>query len=46
LEEVKAATTEFEEIKALYPEIKGKIGLLHGKMRPKDKEEVMNDFKT
>jgi len=23
-----------------------RIGLLHGKMRPKEKEEVMNDFKT
>ena len=46
LEEVKAATTEFEEIKTLYPELKWKIGLLHGKMRPKEKEEVMNDFKT
>ncbi|MFA6255560.1 MAG: ATP-dependent DNA helicase RecG [Candidatus Absconditabacterales bacterium] len=46
LEEVKAATTEFEEIKALYPELRGKIGLLHGKMRPKDKEEVMQDFKS
>ena len=46
LEEVKAATTEFEEIKALYPELRWKIGLLHGKMRPKDKEEVMQDFKS
>jgi len=46
LEEVKAATTEFEEIKTLYPELKWRIGLLHGKMRPKDKEDVMQDFKT
>jgi len=46
LEEVKSAMTEFENIKALYPELKGKIGLLHGKMRPKDKDDVMQDFKT
>jgi len=46
LEEVKAATTEFEEAKALFPELKGKIGLLHGKMRPKDKDAVMQDFKS
>lgn len=46
LEEVKSAMTEFENIKNLYPELKGKIWLLHGKMRPKDKEEVMQNFKT
>ncbi|MEI6672527.1 MAG: helicase-related protein [bacterium] len=38
--------TQFENIKALYPELKNKIGLLHGKMRSKDKEEIMQDFKT
>ncbi|MEI7563118.1 MAG: helicase-related protein [bacterium] len=46
LEEVKSATTEFETAKDLFPELEGRIGLLHGKMRPKEKEEVMNDFKT
>ena len=46
LEEVKSAMTEFENIKELYPELKGKIGVLHGKMRPKDKEDIMQDFKT
>lgn len=46
LEEVNSAINEFENMKALYPELKGKIGLLHGKMRPKDKEQVMQDFKT
>ncbi|MFA7298261.1 MAG: ATP-dependent DNA helicase RecG [Candidatus Absconditabacterales bacterium] len=45
LEEVNSAINEFENMKALYPELKGKIGLLHGKMRPKDKEDVMQDFK-
>jgi len=46
LEEVKSAMTEFENIKELYPEIKGKIWVLHGKMRPKDKDDIMQDFKT
>jgi len=46
LEEVKSAMTEFENIKELYPELKGKIWVLHWKMRPKDKEDIMQDFKT
>ena len=46
LEEVKSAMNEFEEAKLLFPELKGKIWLLHGKMKPKDKESVMQDFKT
>ena len=46
MEEVKSATTEFEAAKDLFPELEWRIGLLHGKMRPKEKEEVMNDFKT
>ncbi len=46
LEEVHSATVEFENITALYPELKGKIWLLHGKMKPKDKEEIMQNFKT
>lgn len=46
MEELKAATVEFEEAKALYPELKGKIGLLHGKMSSKEKDEVMQDFKS
>ncbi len=46
LEEVKSAIQEFEAARNLFPELEGRIGLLHGKMRPKEKEEVMNDFKT
>jgi ATP-dependent DNA helicase RecG len=46
MEELKAATVEFQEIQALFPELKGKIGLLHGRMKSKEKDEVMNDFKT
>lgn len=46
METLKAATVEFEEVKTLYPELKGKIGLLHGKMSSKEKDEVMQDFKS
>ncbi|MEI6426014.1 MAG: helicase-related protein, partial [Candidatus Absconditabacteria bacterium] len=46
MEEVKAALTEFEETKYLFNEIKGQIGLLHGKMKSKEKDEIMNKFKT
>jgi len=46
MEELKSATVEFEEAKMLFPELKWKIGLLHGKMSSKDKEAVMQDFKT
>ncbi|MFA5748344.1 MAG: helicase-related protein, partial [Candidatus Absconditabacterales bacterium] len=45
MEELKAATTEFEETKLIFKEIKDKIGLLHGRMKSKEKEEVMNNFK-
>ena len=46
MEEVKAALTEFEETKYLFNEIKGQIWLLHGKMKSKEKDEIMNKFKT
>lgn len=46
LEEVKAATSEYKEIQELFPELKGKIGLIHGKMNAKDKEEAMMKFKN
>ena len=41
--EVKSATQEYEKLKnEIYPDFK--IGLLHGKMKPKEKEEVMREF--
>lgn len=46
LEEVKAATVLYEEICSLYPELKGKIWLLHGKMKAQDKEQIMQSFKS
>lgn len=42
LDEVKAATTLYDEIRALYNETS--VGLLHGKMKPNDKDEVMLKF--
>ncbi|MCK9466902.1 MAG: ATP-dependent DNA helicase RecG [Candidatus Absconditabacterales bacterium] len=44
MENLKAATVEFENIKSLFFEIKDKIGLLHGKMKSTEKDEVMKGF--
>ncbi|OGI28899.1 MAG: hypothetical protein A2288_02670 [Candidatus Moranbacteria bacterium RIFOXYA12_FULL_44_15] len=41
--EVKAATQEHERLsKNIFPEFK--LGLMHGKLKPKEKEEAMNKF--
>jgi ATP-dependent DNA helicase RecG len=37
-----AATKKFEELKNVFPN--ANIGLLHGKMKEKDKEKIMQDF--
>ena len=43
--EVRSATEEFEKLqKEIYPEFS--IGLLHGKMKPKEKEETMKKFSS
>lgn len=40
---VKAATTEYEKLnREIFPDIK--IGILHGRMKAKEKEQVMRDF--
>ncbi len=39
----KAAEEEFGKIKELFP--RAKVGLLHGKMKPKEKEEAISKFK-
>jgi len=44
MEELKAATVEYENVKQLFPEIKNRIGLLHGKMKSSQKDQVMKDF--
>ncbi|MBI4120426.1 MAG: GxxExxY protein [Parcubacteria group bacterium] len=44
MNEVKAATKEYEKLsKEIFPHLK--IGLLHGRMKSKDKEKVMKEFK-
>lgn len=44
LVEVKAATAEYERLsKEIFPGFR--LGLLHGKLKPKEKEKVMQDFK-
>lgn len=40
---VKAAAKEFENLKKIFPKLK--LGLLHGKLKSKDKEAVLMDFK-
>ena len=41
---IKAATKEFENLKKIFPKLK--LGLLHGKLKSKDKEAVLMDFKN
>lgn len=43
--EVRSATEEYEKLKnKIYPDLN--IGLLHGRMKPKEKEEVMKKFSS
>lgn len=46
LDEVTSATLAYQQVTDTYPELQGRIGLLHGKMRPADKEQVMQAFKS
>lgn len=41
--DLKNATDEYEKLKAQFPKIR--FGLLHGKMKPTEKESMMNDFR-
>lgn len=41
--DLKNAVEEFERLQGLYPDIR--FGLLHGKMKPVEKEEVMEKFR-
>lgn len=43
MQQVRAATTEYENLKKIFPDLK--IGLLHGKQSAKLKNKVLNDFK-
>ena len=43
--EVKAVTDEFEKLsKKIFPQLR--VAMLHGKMKPKEKDKVMSDFKN
>lgn len=46
LEDTKSATQQFQDITQQYPELKGEIWLLHWKLKPKEKEQIMKDFKS
>lgn len=41
--ELKNAVSEFERLKATFPDLK--LGLLHGRMKPDEKESVMREFR-
>lgn len=41
---VKAAKVEFERLKKIFPDLR--LGLLHGRMKTKDKEQVLKDFRS
>jgi ATP-dependent DNA helicase RecG len=42
--DLKNATDEFEKLKNQFPKVR--FGLLHGKMKPVEKDEVMNQFRA
>lgn len=44
MQQVKSASTEYQKIRELMPDVT--IGLLHGRLPAKEKEKVMNSFKN
>lgn len=44
MKDIKSVTTEFEKLKSIFP--KFKLGLLHGKVKPKEKDEILKSFRT
>ncbi len=45
LTEIKAVKEEYEKLsKKIFPDLK--VGMLHGKMTPREKEKIMSDFKN
>ncbi|MBI2593331.1 ATP-dependent DNA helicase RecG [Candidatus Daviesbacteria bacterium] len=44
LKTVKAATDEFEKLKKVFAKLK--LGLLHGRLKPKEKAQILQDFKN
>lgn len=45
MEEIASVHAEREDVVALYPELSGKVWLLHGQMKAAEKDQVMKDFK-
>ena len=43
MQSVKAVKVEFEGLKKIFPDLK--LGLLHGRLKSKEKEKAINDFK-
>ena len=43
MQQVKAATTEFANLQPIFPEYK--LGLLHGKLKAKEKNDILQSFK-
>jgi ATP-dependent DNA helicase RecG len=44
LADVKSVTTEFINLKSKFHNLR--LGLLHGRLKPKEKEKVLNDFRS
>lgn len=44
MKNIKAATSEFNNLKKVFPKLK--IALLHGKMKPQEKNDILTDFKS
>ncbi len=44
LSDVKSVTTEFEKLKKIFKKMK--LGLLHGRLKSKEKDEILHQFKT
>ncbi|MEN8233807.1 MAG: ATP-dependent DNA helicase RecG [Actinomycetota bacterium] len=42
--EAKSATAEFDRLQAVYPDFR--LGLLHGQMRPSEKDDAMHHFRA
>jgi ATP-dependent DNA helicase RecG len=42
--QVASATAEYERLQGVFPELR--LGLLHGQLRPKEKDEVMTQFRN
>lgn len=43
LADVKSVTSEFDKLKKIFPKLK--LGLLHGRLKSKEKDEILNKFR-